>query len=111
MAAARSCATQAFALLGASDATAYFPTDPGYVTLDGAGFTYHGSGHIAGTHLMGDDPATSVVDDCQRSWDHENLFVVGAGSMPTISTANPTSTLAALAYRTVDALLDDLGER
>jgi choline dehydrogenase-like flavoprotein len=109
MAAARDCASQVFALLGAADATAYQPTDPGYVSLDGNGYTYHGSGHVVGTHRMGEDPATSVVDDRQRSWDHENLFVVGAGSAPTIATSNPTLTLAALAFRTADALLDDLG--
>jgi len=109
MAAARECASQVFALLGAADATAYLPSDPGYVTLDGSGYTYHGSGHVVGTHRMGDDPATSVVDRDQRSWDHENLYVVGAGSAPTIATSNPTLTLAALAFRSADAVLDDLG--
>ena len=111
MAAARDCATQVFSLLEAADATAYFPADPGYVTLDGAGYTYHGSGHLVGTHRMGDDPAESVVDDRQRSWDHENLYVVGAGSSPTIATSNPTLTLAALALRAADGMLEDLGER
>jgi choline dehydrogenase-like flavoprotein len=57
---------------------------------------------------MGDDPATSVVDSEQRSWDHRNLFVVGAGSMPTVGTSNPTLTLAALACRTAEAILGDL---
>jgi choline dehydrogenase-like flavoprotein len=57
---------------------------------------------------MGDDPATSVVDDRQRSHDHENLYLVGLGSAPTIATSNPTLTLAALAFRTADALLEDL---
>ena len=57
----------------------------------------------------GNDPATSVVDDRQRSWDHENLYVVGAGSAPTIGTSNPTLTLAALAFRAADSVLDDLG--
>jgi choline dehydrogenase-like flavoprotein len=109
MAAARECATQVFDLLGAADATAYLPGDPGYVTLDGQGFTYHGSGHVVGTHRMGSGPETSVVDDRQRSWDHENLYVVGAGSAPTIATSNPTLTLAALAFRAADSVLDDLG--
>jgi choline dehydrogenase-like flavoprotein len=58
---------------------------------------------------MGDDAATSVVDPQQRSWDHENLYVVGAGSMPTIATSNPTLTLAALAFRSAAAVLEDLG--
>jgi hypothetical protein len=109
MAAARECADQVFGLLGAEDATTYLPTDPGYVTLNGGGYTYHGSGHTVGTHRMGDDAATSVVDPQQRSWDHENLYVVGAGSMPTIATSNPTLTLAALAFRSAAAVLEDLG--
>jgi choline dehydrogenase-like flavoprotein len=109
MAAARACASQAFALLGAAEATSYQPSDPGYVTLDGAGYTFHGSGHVVGTHRMGTKAATSVVDDRQRSWEHENLYVVGAGSAPTIATSNPTLTLAALAFRTADSLLEDLG--
>ena len=67
-----------------------------------------GAGHLCGTHRMGDDPATSVVDSEQRSWDHRNLFIVGAGSMPTIGTSNPTLTLAALACRTAAAILGDL---
>ena len=109
MAAARACASQVFSLLGAEEATAYAPTDPGYVTYAGEGYTYHGSGHTVGTHRMGTDPARSVVDDRQRSWDHENLYVVGAGSAPTIATSNPTLTLAAMALRSADSVLDDLG--
>ena len=109
-AAASSTASQAFALLGAAEATSYSEGDPGYVALDGAGYTFHGSGHVVGTHRMGSDPASSVVDDRQRSWDHENLYVVGAGSAPTIATSNPTLTLAALAFRAADSMLDDLGE-
>jgi glucose dehydrogenase len=58
---------------------------------------------------MESGPETSVVDDRQRSWDHENLYVVGAGSAPTIATSNPTLTLAALAFRAADSVLDDLG--
>jgi len=71
-------------------------------------FRYHGMGHFAGTHAMGDDPAQSVVDPDQRAWDHRNLFVVGSGSFPTMGTSNPTLTLAALALRTADRLLASL---
>jgi len=71
-------------------------------------FHYHGMGHFAGTHAMGDDPAQSVVDPDQRAWDHRNLFVVGSGSFPTMGTSNPTLTLAALALRTADRLLASL---
>jgi choline dehydrogenase-like flavoprotein len=57
---------------------------------------------------MGDDPATSVVDADQRSWQHRNLFVIGSGSFPTMGTSNPTLTLAALALRTADRLQTEL---
>ena len=65
-------------------------------------------GHFAGTHLMGDDPGSSVVDPDQRSWEHRNLFLVGSGSFPTMGTSNPTLTLAALALRTADRLQTEL---
>ena len=109
MAAASSTASQAFALLGASEATTYEPTDPGYVTLDGAGYTYHGSGHAVGTHRMGDRPARprwSTTASAARTTRTSTWS--GWGSAPTIATSNPTLTLAALAFRTADALLEDL---
>jgi choline dehydrogenase-like flavoprotein len=49
-----------------------------------------------------------VVDADQRSWDHPNLYLVGAGSFPTAGTANPTLTLAALAFRSVERMARDL---
>ena len=107
-AAARACASQAFAMMGATEATAYSETDAGYVTHGDTGYTFHGAGHVVGTHRMGADPQTSVVDDRQRSWDHENLFIVGCGSHPTIATGNPTLTLGALAFRSAEAIRDAL---
>jgi choline dehydrogenase-like flavoprotein len=110
---ARECAVQWFEELGADDLTAYAGpdrpmaahqqflwNDRPYCTL--------GAGHLCGTHRMGHDPDHHVVDPDQRSWDHRNLFVVGAGSMPTIGTSNPTLTLAALACRTAAAMADEL---
>ncbi|WP_207436472.1 GMC oxidoreductase, partial [Sabulibacter ruber] len=44
----------------------------------------------------------------QRSWDHENLYLVGGGSMPSIGTSNVTLTLAALCYRSARAMLKQL---
>jgi glucose dehydrogenase len=72
---------------------------------------YGGSGHIMGTTRMGSKPDSSVVNkDCQ-SWDHENLFVLGSSVFPTSSTANPTSTVAALSLRAVPAILAELQKR
>ena len=66
---------------------------------------YYGAGHLVGTHRMGTDRSNSVVDDKQRSWNHDNLYLVGCGSFPTVATANPTLTLAALALRTADHIV------
>jgi choline dehydrogenase-like flavoprotein len=90
------------------DYTAYYPTDPGYVTYGGSGYTFQGAGHLAGTHRMGNSPATSVVNSRQRSWDHDNLYLVGCGNMPTIGTSNPTLTMTALAIWAGENVVEDL---
>jgi choline dehydrogenase-like flavoprotein len=66
---------------------------------------YFGSGHIVGTYRMGTSSSNSVVNDMQRSWDHDNLYLVGSGTFPTIATANPTLTIAALCLRTAEHIL------
>ncbi len=71
---------------------------------------YSGAGHIMGTCRMGPDPATSVVDSTGRSHDHPNLFVVGSALFPTVGTANPTLTAAALSLRSVDSIASAVGE-
>lgn len=63
--------------------------------------------HITGTLSMGNDPATSVTDQWGRAHDHENLFMVGTGVMPTVGTCNVTLTAAALALRTADRILEE----
>lgn len=65
---------------------------------------YGGSGHIMGTTVMGDDPKTSVVDKDCRAHDHPNLFILGSSVFPTGATANPTSTVAALALRAAETI-------
>jgi choline dehydrogenase-like flavoprotein len=57
-----------------------------------------------GTTQMGTDPTRSVTDSFGRSHDVPNLFVAGSSLFPTVGTANPTLTLAALALRTADAI-------
>ncbi|SLN22832.1 Fructose dehydrogenase large subunit [Aquimixticola soesokkakensis] len=64
--------------------------------------------HIMGTCIMGDDPADSVVDKDCRTHDHDNLFVVTTGVMPTSATVNPTLTGIALAIRAGDTLVKEL---
>jgi choline dehydrogenase-like flavoprotein len=67
-----------------------------------------GAGHLMGTCRMGTDPSNSVVDCEQRSWECNNLFMVGSGVFPTCATANPTLTLAALAFWAADTISEDL---
>jgi choline dehydrogenase-like flavoprotein len=69
---------------------------------------HFGAGHIMGTYRMGDDPATSVVDARQRAHDHPNLFLLGSGVFPTVGTANPTLTIAALALWAAETIRGDL---
>jgi choline dehydrogenase-like flavoprotein len=65
---------------------------------------FGGSGHIMGTTVMGNDPKTSVVNKECQTHDHPNLFVLGSSVFPTASTANPTSTIAALALRAAETI-------
>lgn len=66
---------------------------------------FSGAGHIMGTCRMGTTPENSVVDHLGRAHEHRNLYLAGAATFPTIGTANPTLTLAALALRTADAIV------
>ncbi|MEV7028278.1 GMC oxidoreductase, partial [Kitasatospora sp. NPDC093558] len=84
------------------------PQWPGRVEHGGSAYGYRGAGHAGGTHVMGDAPGTSVVDQWQRSWDHPNLYAVGCGSMPSLGTSNPTLSMAALALRSAERMHLDL---
>lgn len=53
-------------------------------------------GHILGTTVMGDDPATSVIDRHLIHHTVRNLVVLGSGAYPAGSPTNPTLTLCAL---------------
>lgn len=94
-------------LLGATELT-FTGENIGTFTHDGETYGFQGAGHLMGTYRMGDDPAHSVVDKYQRSWDHSNLFLVGDGVFPTTSTSNPSLTLAALAIQAGDTLANEL---
>ena len=64
--------------------------------------------HQMGTHRMGLDPATSVVNAELRAHDVPNLFPVGSGAFVTASSSPPTLTIAALALRAADRIARDL---
>jgi choline dehydrogenase-like flavoprotein len=88
--------------------TRYLPTDRGYLTYGGTGYTFQGAGHVAGTHRMGTSARYSVVNRRQQSHDHPNLYLVGCGNMPTIGTSNPTLTMTALAIWAGDNIVKHL---
>jgi choline dehydrogenase-like flavoprotein len=106
----RRLARRIFQRLGAADYTVYSPEDYGYVTYEGQGYVVRGGNHLAGTHIMGTDPGRSVVDQDQRSWDHENLYLVGGGSMPSIGTSNITLTIGALCFKSANQIIEQLRE-
>jgi choline dehydrogenase-like flavoprotein len=60
------------------------------------------AGHQIGTHRMGTDPRTSVVDPNLVTHDVPNLYLVGSGCFPTASASPPTLTIAALAIRAAE---------
>ena len=77
--------------------------------FQGKRIRYMGAGHIAGTCRMGEEgPSSSVVDSNLRVWDVKNLYILGSAVFPTIGTANPTLTIAALALRMADHLNGEL---
>jgi choline dehydrogenase-like flavoprotein len=58
--------------------------------------------HQCGTTRIGTDPAEYVSDPWCRSYDHQNLFIVDAGFLPTSAAVNPSLTVAAQALRVAD---------
>jgi choline dehydrogenase-like flavoprotein len=104
----RQLARRIFQRLGAADYSTYSPENYAYVAYEGEGYEIKGGNHLAGTHIMGASPRNSVVNSEQRSWDHENLYLVGGGSMPSIGTSNITLTIAALAFRTAKRIVEQI---
>lgn len=54
---------------------------------------------------MGDDPATSALDDRHELRGHPGLFVTDGSAVPTSLCVNPSLTIAALAERAAALLL------
>jgi choline dehydrogenase-like flavoprotein len=68
------------------------------------------NGHFMGTARMGDDPASSVVDRWCMSHDVANLGIIDGSVFVTAGSANPTSTITALALRAADHLVARRGD-
>lgn len=64
--------------------------------------------HQCGTVRIGAAPASSALDPQCRAWDHPNLFVADAASLPTSAAVNPALTVAAMALRAADTIRKDL---
>ena len=103
-AAASQAAQQIFQKIKAVDFT-YVPPSESVFTYDGNQYLLQGAGHVMGTYRMGSDPNASVVDATLRSHDHQNLYLLGSGVFPSVGTANPTLTIAALTLMAADAML------
>ncbi len=63
------------------------------------------STHIQGGAIMGESPATSVVNPLLQHWDASNVFVLGASAFPQNASGNPTLTVLALTLRVADAVV------
>ena len=72
----------------------------GLTDIRSSGLTF--AAHQIGTHRMGTDPKTSVVDANLRAHDVPNLYLVGSGGFVTASASPPTLTIAALAIRAAE---------
>jgi choline dehydrogenase-like flavoprotein len=63
--------------------------------------------HLLGTAKMGTHSATSVVDEWGRCHDVPNLYIFDGSIWPTSSGMNPTATIAALALRCAEHLVEE----
>lgn len=63
---------------------------------------FHLSTHEVGTHRMGNDPKTSVVNAYGETHECKGLFATGGGQFPTYGGYNPTQTIFALAFLTAE---------
>ncbi|WP_282609795.1 GMC oxidoreductase [Pelagibius sp. Alg239-R121] len=107
---ARVAADEFMSRIGATDftVTASAKDNPATFTYNKQTYNYSGAGHLCGTHVMGTSSSNSVVTSTQRSWDHDNLYVIGCGSMPSIGTENPTLTMTALTWLTAQEIANRL---
>lgn len=99
----------AFKAAGIENRTVFNEADPGWVEYNGEGLAYYGSGHLVGTHRIGANERDGVTDSYGKAFGHPNLWMVGAGAMPTIGTCNPTLTLSALTLRAAANMIETSG--
>jgi cholesterol oxidase len=79
-----------------------------FYALEGGPLSSFMTVHPLGGCPMADDPANGVVDDAGRVHGYPGLYVLDGSIVPTALGVNPSKTIAALAERGVDALVQDL---
>lgn len=67
--------------------------------------------HPLSSCRIGDDPATSALDDRHELRGHPGIFVTDGSSVPTGLTVNPALTIAALAERAIPGIVSSARER
>ncbi len=63
-----------------------------------------GFGEAGGGVIMGDDPELSAVNNYSQVWEMDNLFVIGASSLPH-KIPQQTATIGAFAYRASEGMI------
>jgi choline dehydrogenase-like flavoprotein len=64
--------------------------------------------HEVGTTQMGSDPRTSVLNASCQAWEVKNLFVADGAPFVSNADKNPTLSIMALAWRTMDHLMAEM---
>jgi choline dehydrogenase-like flavoprotein len=67
--------------------------------------------HPLSSCRIGDDPATSALDDRHELREHPGIFVTDGSAVPAALTVNPAFTIAALAERAMPAIVRAAQER
>jgi enediyne biosynthesis protein E9 len=67
--------------------------------------------HPLASCRIGDDPATSALDDRHELRNHPGIFVTDGSAVPGALTVNPASTIAALAERAMPGIVAALRDR
>jgi choline dehydrogenase-like flavoprotein len=63
--------------------------------------------HECGGARMGDDPAKSVLNSFNQSWDVKNLFVTDGSCFPSSGTVGPALTIMAVTARACEYIADE----
>src|SRR5207244_1080302 len=67
--------------------------------------------HPLASCRIGDDPATSALDDRHELRNHPGIFVTDGSAVPGALTVNPALTIAALAERAIPGIVEAASQR